>query len=196
MNQQPVTALVAVLAIAGAESIAEGKASARDPFAIEEPLSAPPAPDRTPAGGDEWETRAYYGIGKDGKLELFETRVRKRTPSGLQAQRVKTSGGKPWPKQNRSGERKRGNSDASGFVILLVIGSICAVLSQVFGNRCPHCARPRALEKTGRSEKDGDGWFASTESEWKCRHCGGTVWREQGGGGGGGGGCGGGCGGG
>jgi hypothetical protein len=76
----------------------------------------------------------------------------------------------------RTPQQNRGQK--FGLVIGLVIGMIAlasVILVALFNGKCSGCGRTRAMKKTGNSER-GTGWFAATKDEWKCQHCGATLW--------------------
>jgi hypothetical protein len=59
--------------------------------------------------------------------------------------------------------------------------SIGAVAASFFGfaalfrGKCSSCGRAKAMKKTGRTRR-GTGWWATTQEEWSCNHCGAAIW--------------------
>jgi hypothetical protein len=56
-----------------------------------------------------------------------------------------------------------------------IAAAVCIGIAAMFRGKCSSCGRTHALTKTGNTEQ-GSGWLASTKEEWKCQHCGATIW--------------------
>ena len=62
------------------------------------------------------------------------------------------------------------------FVILVVVGITHHLLN---ARDCPRCEMSQSLVKTGKRKGKGPWGILAGTQEWKCKHCGHLLWKDE-----------------